>query len=801
PNSRTSQWVQTRWSPVPRPRTPRDKQAEKDKSRPLDSNWQRDFRMACSILLLWLLVVELAPHACDEGIPPTSLTLRISPTPVIQRAPPPIFNNQKLALSLYRQLPVTAKSKNIIFSPLSMAVPLTLLAFQEKPEVRNLVLQDLGFKVTKDLDAREVVHYGKYLRALLHTEQCGVHTGSLLFMDKKLKPKQKFLSLAQGSYNSDVILVSFGNYKLAPKQINSAVRNRTHGKVRRLVKDLKPIPNLLLANYIFFKGKWKYRFNPRFTEIRPFLTDKGIQVMVPMMYREGWFQLQYFPHMHSHVLQLPYTCNISGVFILPNEGKFEESEKALLEESFDTWIKPLPLSMRRLYFPKFSISVDLPLEHFKYPTSGLSLFYEHMDLSGIALPNAPLKVTTVAVLNIIHMALALQMWRTQGGLVTAHTMNDSTAESSMSPHRGLAPTNVDFAFNLYRHLSTLDPHSNVLISPVSVSMALAMMSLGTLGPTQTQLLQDFGFNMTELSKDEIYLKFRHLTHLLSQSDSNLEMSVGNAMFLHQTLKLKDSFLADMAHYYESEVLTINFNDWTEASKLINRHVESKTQGEISHVFSAQESPAALILVNYIILKGTWELPFNPENTRDEDFHVNETSTVRVPMMFQSGHIGYLNDLKIPCQVVKMNYLGNGTTFFILPHQGQMDTVIKALNRDTIERWDELLTKRLVNLHIPKISMSGIYNLEDVLAGMGITDLFTGQAAFSNTTQDSPLTPIKMIHKAVLQLDETGGRRVATREASQTSKPLTVTFERPFILLMFDNFTWSSLLFAKIMNPA
>lgn len=89
----------------------------------------------------------------------------------------------------------------------------------------------------------------------------------------------------------------------------------------------------------------------------------------------------------------------------------------------------------------------------------------------------------------------------------------------------------------------------------------------------------------------------------------------------------------------------------------------------------------------------WELPLNPENTRDEDFHVSETSTVRVPMMFQSGNMDYLHDSKVPCQVLKMRYLGNGTTFFILPDQGQMDTVIAALNRDTIERWDTLLTKR------------------------------------------------------------------------------------------------------------
>lgn len=61
----------------------------------------------------------------------------------------------------------------------------------------------------------------------------------------------------------------------------------------------------------------------------------------------------------------------------------------------------------------------------------------------------------------------------------------------------------------------------------------------------------------------------------------------------------------------------------------------------------------------------------------------------------------------------------------------------------------------------------------------------------------------MFHKALLQLDETGEPTRTTRGTplEVTSEPLTVKFDRPFIILMFDGFTWSSLLMAKIMNPA
>ncbi|XP_038194038.1 serpin A12-like [Arvicola amphibius] len=349
--------------------------------------------MARSILSLWLLVAGLVPHSCDQETPPTSLNQRVSPTPGIHRAPHPFFNNQKFALSLYRQLPATEGGKNVLLSPLGISMPLTLLAFQDKPDVRHLVLRDLGFRFTKDLDTEAALHYGEQLDALMPTEKCGVHTGSLLFMDKRVQPEMRFLMQAQHSYNSDVILVSLGDYELAQKQINSAIRDRTHGKVKRLLRDLKPLSNLLLANYNFFNGEWKYRFNPKLTEMGYFSVGEGVRTVVPMMQRVGWFHLQHFAHLHSHVLQMPYTCNISGVFILPDEGRLEDCENAVMKESFDTWTQPLP-RRRWLFFPKFSIPVSLHMENFKYATSKLKLFYEHMDLTGITMKRTPMRVTT-----------------------------------------------------------------------------------------------------------------------------------------------------------------------------------------------------------------------------------------------------------------------------------------------------------------------------------------------------------------------------------------------------------------------
>ncbi|PNI97512.1 SERPINA6 isoform 3 [Pan troglodytes] len=201
------------------------------------------------------------------------------------------------------------------------------------------------------------------------------------------------------------------------------------------------------------------------------------------------------------------------------------------------------------------------------------------------------------------------LWLSTSGLWTVQAMDPNAAYVNMSNHhRGLASANVDFAFSLYKHLVALSPKKNIFISPVSISMALAMLSLGTCGHTRAQLLQGLGFNLTERSETEIHQGFQHLHQLFAKSDTSLEMTMGNALFLDGSLELLQSFSADIKHYYESEVLATNFQDWATASRQINSYVKSKTQGKIADLLSGLDSPAILVLVNYIFFKG---IPTHP----------------------------------------------------------------------------------------------------------------------------------------------------------------------------------------------
>lgn len=220
------------------------------------------------------------------------------------------------------------------------------------------------------------------------------------------------------------------------------------------------------------------------------------------------------------------------------------------------------------------------------------------------------------------MLLALStyfLWLFTSDLWAVQAKDPDTDVSTRSLHRDLAPKNVDFAFTLYRHLVASAPGKDVFISPVSISMALAILSLGACGHTRVQLLQGLGFNLTKMPEAEIHQGFRHLRHLFKkESETMLEMAMGNALFLDRSLELLESFSANTKHYYELEALAADFKDGAGASRQINEYIKNKTQGKIVDFLSKLDSSAMLILVNYIFFKGT---PLHPI-TKNSKSHQN-----------------------------------------------------------------------------------------------------------------------------------------------------------------------------------
>ncbi|XP_047651934.1 serpin A3-5-like [Phacochoerus africanus] len=375
-----------------------------------------------------------------------------------------------------------------------------------------------------------------------------------------------------------------------------------------------------------------------------------------------------------------------------------------------------------------------------------------------------------------------------------------------APNTAVVSSNTDFAFSLYKQLVSLDPSKNVIFSPLSVSMALAFLSLGARGPTLTELLEGLKFNLTETPEAEIHQGFQHLLQALSQPSNLLQLNVGNAMFIGERLKLLDKFVQEARELYHSEAFSISFKDSDAAVKFINDYVKNKTKGKIVDLFKELSPETVLVLVNCIYFKAQWKMPFNPNFTTEADFHVSKNRTVRVPMMGIMGRtVPYFRDKELACTVVELPYTSNDSALFILPDDGRMAAVEAKLLPETLRRWRASLhPRRITALYLPRFSISGDYTLHDILPQLGIKKVFSRQADLSGITDQVRLQVSQVVHRAVLDVDEEGTEGAAATGIGIQPTSLVllmVRFNRPFLFSIIHKDTQSIIFSGKVTDPS
>ncbi|XP_038608676.1 corticosteroid-binding globulin-like [Tachyglossus aculeatus] len=386
-------------------------------------------------------------------------------------------------------------------------------------------------------------------------------------------------------------------------------------------------------------------------------------------------------------------------------------------------------------------------------------------------------------------------------------ISDLPVNPTDSPHSGSSPwevrdlavSNAHFALSFFKQLKALEPGKNVLVSPVSISIAFALLSLGARNTTLAQILEGFRFNATEGWAKAIHDGFCHLG--LQVKASNTTLDLGSALFVDKNVKVLESFLTDAAKYYEAEAFPVNFGDLEGVRKQINEHVANQTHGNIPELFQQLNEDAVMISVSYIYFQGEWLKPFDIAHTTEDTFYVRENLTVKVPMMFRSATYKHLFDDQLPCVVLQLKYKGNVTAWFILPDEGKMEEVEAGLSRDTLKRWSTSFDESQLDVYLPKFSISGTYDLRPVLNKMGVRDLFSDRADLSGLSEEK-LMLSKVVHKAVLHVDEKGTEAAGATgmEMVPVMLPPSMTFNRPFYIFIFEDITWSTLFLGKILNP-
>ncbi|NXP72563.1 A1AT antiproteinase, partial [Ramphastos sulfuratus] len=363
---------------------------------------------------------------------------------------------------------------------------------------------------------------------------------------------------------------------------------------------------------------------------------------------------------------------------------------------------------------------------------------------------------------------------------------------------------ADFAFRFYQQAVSNETDKNVFFSPLSISTAFAMLAVGARSTTLLQIFNGLGFdNLTETHIHDIHESFRKVLAVMNCTDVNITLNIGNALFTAVGYELQEKFLQSTREFYDADVFPINFAKPEEAKKKINTYVEEKTKGKIPELIAYLDPSTVLVLVNYIYFKAAWQRSFDPLHTHEDDFFVNPNTSVRVNMMQSDGYYESYYDKDLSCEVVELPYQGTARALLILPDDGMMKQVEHALSKETVCKWDRNLETRSLHLQLPKTSISGSYDVKKLFVEMGITEVFSSDADLSGISGNRDLQISQAIHKAVLEIDEAGtvAAGVTAVIANRGFRhPNTVTFNRPFIILISDRKMSAMLFMGKIVDP-
>ena len=213
------------------------------------------------------------------------------------------------------------------------------------------------------------------------------------WVQKGVKLLDSYLRRIEAYHGSSLQEVDFiGQPDQVLAMINDRIATQTNGRIAHLVDQsvANAETRLLLTNVLYFKGRWRNKFDPSMTKPAPFRGTTNPQAQVALMRTTGPFKLVHGKDYNA--IELPYVTDdnpkkdaISMVVLLPEK----EDGLPALEQALDARALADPLQGRQemvvvdLRLPKFSISDKVDLTKMLSAQMPLAFSREEADFSGM----------------------------------------------------------------------------------------------------------------------------------------------------------------------------------------------------------------------------------------------------------------------------------------------------------------------------------------------------------------------------------------------------------------------------------
>jgi serpin B len=359
---------------------------------------------------------------------------------------------------------------------------------------------------------------------------------------------------------------------------------------------------------------------------------------------------------------------------------------------------------------------------------------------------------------------------------------------------------------LFRALAQSD--GNVVMSPLSIGITLAMGLAGAAGETADEMARALAFDGAR--PDLFAANAELLRHYAETSAPEAaRVRLANALVLTQHGEAVAKAYRDLlAGNFAAEIFAGDV-------ARINQWVAQKTEGKIERALDSLPQDDIAVLLNAIYFKAPWAKPFNPASTRatgflrgyDDDL---EKIEIEVKMMDGSGeHViaggpGY-RAARLPYKTTSLGMI------IVLPdEESGPEMVLESFDVAELARVRAELARAEashITLMLPRFRARTLSSLRPALKDAGMVLAFDWtRADFSRMTErpaaEIPVAVTDVVHCAMIDVAEEG-----TEAAGVTLKyfhiggiPPSFIVDRPFLFFIVDDATGAILFQGKIVDP-
>lgn len=357
--------------------------------------------------------------------------------------------------------------------------------------------------------------------------------------------------------------------------------------------------------------------------------------------------------------------------------------------------------------------------------------------------------------------------------------------------------NTQFSLHLLRATAS-GGAGNVLLSPLSVSLALGMTMNGADGRTLTEMQQTLGWGAR--SQGEINAAYRDLSRMLPALDNSVTIRLANGIWTRAGYPAGPEFTQKAREFFNAPVQTLATPQLMYDS--VNAWGKRETQNMIPKVLDGNApEDLAMLLANAVYFAGSWRNAFETSKTKPEPFRLASGASVSVPMMQRKGGFNAFQDESV--SAVEMLY-GNGAYSMVLMrpttgsarelasqlNEARYNTIVSNLRPADGESW----------LALPRFSVKGNLELSETLADMGMPRAFGGFAEFPYLVPSARTSIGFVQHAVALDVFEQGTRAAAVTVVGirLVSAPPSYRFDAPFVFFIRERLS-GTILFAGVIN--